>query len=116
MDMTDFSGTNLASPQAGPEGADSRDGIRNVTPDFDLDLRINELVLHGFDQLDRAELRAAVERALSQLFAQRGLPSSFNQSGHVDSLDGGTFTARPAAGGHDIGGRIAQAISRSLGS
>jgi hypothetical protein len=108
--------TNLDSRQVGQEVVAIRDGVRNSKPDFDLDLEIAELVLHGFEHLDRTALGAAVEQALGRLFAERGVPSPLSRSGHVDSLDGGTFTAQPDAGVHDIGGRIAQAIYRSFGS
>ena len=81
----------------------------------DFELRIDELVLHGFGHLNRAELGAGVEQVLSRLFAQRDLPSSLSRGGRVDSLDGGMFTAQRGSGVRDIGGQIAQAIYRSLG-
>ena len=88
----------------------------NGKRDFDLDLRIDELALHGFEQMDRTELGTAVERALGQLFAQRGLPSSLSRGGHVESLDGGRFAASPGTSVQEIGGQIARGIYRGFGS
>ncbi len=81
-----------------------------------LELHIEELVLHGFDHLDRAELGTVVEQALNQLFTERGVPPALKQGGSIDSLDGGRFTAQPDTGAHEVGGQIAQAIYRSFGS
>lgn len=81
-----------------------------------LDLHIDELVLHGFDHVDRWELAAAVERALAHLFAERGAPASLNQGGTRASLDGGVFAVPRGAGAQEIGGQIALAVYRSLGS
>ena len=96
--MTNLPGTNAAN--------------RHVN----LDLHIGELVLHGFEHLDRAGLHMAVQATLSQLLAQRDLPASFKQSGHIDGLAGGTFTARQGASAGEIGAQIAQNIYRSFGS
>lgn len=81
-----------------------------------IDLRIEELVLQGFNHLDQAELGAGVQEALSQLFAERGVPAAWEQNGQVEALDGGTFTLQPDAGAGDIAGQIAQAIYRGFGS
>lgn len=81
-----------------------------------LELHIEELVLHGIEPLDRTELGAAVEAALTQLLAAHGVPPSLQQGGAMTAVDGGTFTARAGAGAQEIGGRIARAIYKSLGS
>jgi len=73
-------------------------------------------VLQGFNHLDRAELGVRVQEALSQLFADQGLPAALNQGGQVNALDGGTFTVQPDAGAGDIAGQIAQAIYRGFES
>jgi hypothetical protein len=80
-----------------------------------LQIHIEELMLHGFDHLDHAELGRVVEGALYQLISERGAPSSLSQSGHFESLDGGTFATRPNEHSQDIGGQIALAIYRSIG-
>ena len=91
-------------------GNDQTQQVRNI------ELHIDELVLHGFGWLDRSELGAAVERALARLFAERGVPASLNRNDKVERLDTATVRAQPEAGVHELGGQIAQAIYRSFGS
>ena len=104
----------LRSLVPGPQSPvpDSQSSI----PAARIDLHIEELVLQGFNHLDQAELGVRVQEALSQLFADQGLPAALNQGGQVNALDGGTFTVQPDAGAGDIAGQIAQAIYRGFGS
>lgn len=88
----------------------------NGERDSELEIRIDELVLHGFGHLDRADVRRAVEAGLHRRFMQGGVPALLSRGGRVERLDGGTFTARPGAEGTDVGGRVAEAIHRSTGS
>jgi hypothetical protein len=89
----------------------------------DLDIYIEELVLHGFDgplvspgqAIDRARLSAAVQSELARLFAERGIPRSLSRGGQVTSLDGGALDIAPGSGAEAIGGQIAHALYRGLG-
>lgn len=85
-------------------------------PKFDLNLHIDELILHGFEHLDRAELGAAVQHSLTRLFNDKGLPSSISRGGQVNRLDGGSISMSENAGVSTAGKQIAQSIYRSFQS
>ncbi len=85
------------------------------TSQSSVDLTIDELVLHGFSHIDRGELGAEVERALSQLFVERGTPSALHGGGEVDRLEGGTFSTQPTSNVYEIARQIAQAIYQGFG-
>jgi len=84
--------------------------------EFNLELHIDELALHGFGPLDRAELGAAVERALGRLIALRGLPPSLVRGGRTERLDGGCFTVRPGTETDHLADRIARSVYRGFES
>jgi hypothetical protein len=73
-----------------------------------IELHIEELVLHGFAPGDRHRIGEAVERELQRLFAEQGAPPSLTHGGEIEHLDGGAFEAPHSAGGETIGARIAQ--------
>jgi hypothetical protein len=84
------------------------------------DLRIDELVLHGFPPADRYEVASAIERELVRLLGESGTPPALidgagSEKGFAaDQIDSGSFTlprdAPPAA----VGAEVARAIHRSL--
>jgi hypothetical protein len=84
----------------------------------DLDIHIEELVLHGFDgplaspgqAINRARIGAVVQSELARLFAERGIPRSLSRGGQVTSLDGGALDIAPGSGAEAIGGHIAEAL------
>jgi hypothetical protein len=76
-------------------------------------VRIEELVLHGFDPRQRLAIGAAVERELARLLASGGEPTRLAGTHRVD---GGSFgVARDAAPGA-VGVEIARAIHGGLGA
>ena len=83
---------------------------------FELNLHIGELVLHGFEHLDRAELGTAVRQSLVRLFGENGLPASIEHAARMDRIDGGTLDLPANAGVSVIGERIARSIHRSFQS
>ena len=78
--------------------------IRNV------ELRIEELVLEGFEQHHPYRIARAVEREFMRLFAEHGIPSSFLQKGRIDHLENGAFEVAPGARAEAIGVQVAQAV------
>ena len=92
--------------QAAPHGPGAR--LHN------LDLQIEELVLHGFNPADRYRIGAAVEAELARLFAERGVAPSLARGGEMSSLDGGSFDVAPGAGPEGVGGQVAQAVYGGL--
>ena len=56
-----------------------------------IELNIEELVLHGFSLGDRHHIGEAVERELTRLLADRGVPQSLERGWEVANMDGGAF-------------------------
>lgn len=75
-----------------------------------IELHIEELVLHGFAPGDRQSIGEAVQQELTRLIAARGLPASLMQRGEVARLSGGSFNVVPGAPAGAIGAQVAQAI------
>ena len=80
-----------------------------------LELQIDELVIHGLPHLDRAQLGAIIQRELSRLFAEQGVPGSLQQPGAIAALNGGSFTVQPDAPLEAVGGQIARAMYGGFG-
>lgn len=72
-------------------------------------LHIDELVLHGFEQADRAALGAALETELARLLAA-GDPAALTGAHKVARLDGGSFEMPAHAAPEITGTRLARAI------
>jgi len=79
-----------------------------------VEVRIEELVLHGFAPGDRYRIGEAVERELSRMIAEQGAPPTLMGSGETDRVDGGSFHMAPHAKGGVIGKQIAHAVYGGL--
>ena len=79
-----------------------------------LDLQIDELVLHGFPAAHAPHIRAALERELGRLFLAQGVPASLAASADVGRLNGGSFTHQPDATPDSIGSQLAQSVFSGL--
>ena len=79
-----------------------------------IELHIEELVLHGFAPGDRYHIGEAVERELQRLFAEHGAPPSLAQGGEMGRLDGGAFGAPAGSKADQIGGQVGKAIYGAL--
>jgi len=80
----------------------------------DLELHIEELVLHGFPAADRFEIGEAVERELLRLMTEgafRGLPA---RAGLTEQLDAGRFRVATGARPRTVGAQIAQTVFAGL--
>ncbi|MFC8681524.1 hypothetical protein ACFT30_08375 [Microbacterium ureisolvens] len=82
------------------------------------DVRIEELVLHGFPPDGRHEIAAALEEELARLLAARPVVPAWlgHRSGgdRVQALDGGVFDVPPDPRPRVVGTRLAQAIHHAL--
>ncbi len=78
-----------------------------------VDLRIEEVVLHGFAPGDRYRIGDALERELSRLFTEHGMPP-LAQGGDIGCLDGGAFEVAPSSNAGAIGVQVAQAVYGGL--
>jgi hypothetical protein len=84
-----------------------------MTPDIELD--IDELVLHGFAPGDRAGIAGAVQSELARLFAEHGVPARLNTSSMIPHLDGGSFPVAAGASPAGIGAQVARMVYGGLG-
>lgn len=79
-----------------------------------IELHIEELVLHGFAPGDRLGISEAVKQELQQLFAEQSASPSWAQDGEYPLLEGGRFELAPGSKAETIGTRIAQAMYGEL--
>ena len=79
-----------------------------------IELNVEELVLHGFSPGDRYRIGEVVERELVHMIAERDLPSSLADGGKIDHLDGGAFEAAQGSRPEEIGLQVAQAVYRGV--
>lgn len=79
-----------------------------------IELYIEELVLDGFEQVDKRRIAEAVECELKDLFTERGIPRSLADGGKINHLDGGDFQLAPDSRPETIGTRVAQAVYGEL--
>jgi hypothetical protein len=75
-----------------------------------IELHIEELVLDGFDHVDRHRIAGAIERELTSLFAERGIPHSLSKGGEISRLDGGVFEMAADSRPETIGAKVAQSV------
>lgn len=73
-----------------------------------LELNIEELVLHDFPGIERDRIVRAVQRELERLFAERGIPPSLEMKDEVARIEGGSFEAEPGSSAEEIGVQVAQ--------
>ena len=83
---------------------------------MDLELTIDELVLHGFATGDRYQVGEALRHELARLLTEQGVPSALVRSGTLASLDAGTFAVEPGTRASTIGVQVAQSVYRGLDS
>ncbi len=79
-----------------------------------IELHIEELVLHGFAGSDSQIVGEAVKSELSRLFTEQGVPPSLEQGGRIDSLKGGDLKLTPGSNAEVIGARVARAVYGGL--
>lgn len=80
-----------------------------------VELHIEELVLHGFAHGDRYRIGEAVEQELTRLLADRGVPESLERGGELASVDGGAFEVAPGSRADVVGAQVAKAVYGGLG-
>ncbi len=83
---------------------------------LNVELHIEELVLHGFDRVDGDCVAGALKRRLLHLLAGQGFPGplSGQGAGTVDRLDAGAFPMRSQAADESMGAHIARNVYSSL--
>lgn len=80
-----------------------------------IEVRIEELILHGLSPADRLRIGAATERELSRLLAEGGVSVGLVRGADLETVDAGSFTKGSLATPGWIGGEIARAVYGGLG-
>lgn len=75
-----------------------------------IEINIEQLVLHGFSPADRLRIGLAVEQELGLLFNEKGVPPSLIQNINLPHVDAGSFKMSPNAKPAAIGNQIAGAV------
>ena len=75
-----------------------------------IELYIEQLVLHGFSPSDRYRIGKAVELELTRLLTERDISPLLAQGGEFTRLDGGTFNIAPSSKAEAIGSQVAQSV------
>ena len=81
---------------------------------MNVELHIEELMLHGFAPGDRHRIGEAVERELQRLLAEQGAPDLLNGSVELERIDAGSFNLDENAKSATIGAQVAEAIYSGL--
>jgi hypothetical protein len=76
----------------------------------EIEVRIDELVLHGFAPETRWRLAAALQGELHRLISEHGVPAAWQTS--PDRLDAGGIPATPKTNVQTAGEQIARAVHR----
>ncbi len=75
-----------------------------------IELYIDELVLHGFSIHDRYAISEAVQSELTRLFIEQGIPSSFSEGKNISLLRAGTFSFQQHSTDTVVGNNIASSV------
>ncbi len=81
---------------------------------MNVELRIEELVLHGFPPGDSRRIGDAVQHELSRLFAERGVPPSVARGGDTPHLEAGAFEMEQDLRADAVGARVARSLYEGL--
>jgi len=79
-----------------------------------IELHINELVLHGFPRGDRHRIAEAIRQELQKQLGVRGLPDALARQVHVAHLNAGAIQAQPGGNPEHIGMQVARAVYSSV--
>jgi hypothetical protein len=80
-----------------------------------IELHIEELVLHGFAPKDRYAIGEAVQRELTRLFSEQGVHPALGKGYGVAKLDGGAFQVKQGSKADTIGVQVARSVYGGLG-
>ena len=80
-----------------------------------VDFHIDELVLHGFASTDRHAIAEAVERELTRLFTEQGIPAGLTSGTEPAPTSDEVFEMKPGANAQAIGIELAKALYGGFG-
>jgi hypothetical protein len=77
-----------------------------------VNVHIEELVLHGFAPGDRHRVATALQAELTRLLAETGAPPAWSRNAEIPRLDAGAIDAAPSSRPETVGAHAARAIHR----
>jgi hypothetical protein len=80
----------------------------------DIEIQIDELVLHGFPPMNNRRMKEVVEAQLSLLVRNGDMHQSLRVDSSIDQSPAVTMTIRPHATAAAIGKQIARSIYRGM--
>ncbi|MGH8072133.1 MAG: hypothetical protein ACRERE_44260 [Candidatus Entotheonellia bacterium] len=83
---------------------------------MNIELHIDELVLHGFAQGDRVPIGEAVRHELTRLLMEQGIPQRLGRGAEAAELDGGAIHINHGAKPEMVGKQVAAAVYGRLGT
>ena len=79
-----------------------------------IELEIEQLVLHGFPPTDRHRIGEAVRIELARQLAKHGAPNSLARGGRIIQVDAGSFDVTPGSSPGTVGVQVAQSVYEGL--
>jgi hypothetical protein len=97
---------------AADSSAVKNSGDKQLRPS--IDLRIDRLVLAGIPAGDQFRIADAMNRELTRILSEQGLPSTLRNLPAHDRLDGGNVALEHGVSSETTGNLIAQAVYRGI--
>jgi len=79
-----------------------------------IEVYIDQLVLHGFATSERYRIGEAIERELTRLFENYGVPQSLNPGSDIPRLDGGQFELTQSYEPNSVGNQVANQVYQGV--
>jgi hypothetical protein len=79
-----------------------------------IEINIEELVLHGFKPGDRYDIGKSLEIELVRLFSEQGVPGVLSENKNLGKVDAGTFNASSNSKAESIGTQIANSVYKEF--
>ena len=79
-----------------------------------IELEIEQLVLHGFSPDDQHRISEAVRAELTRQLAEQDTPKSLARDGRISQLDAGSFDVTPDSRADTMGIQVAQSVYQGL--
>jgi hypothetical protein len=83
---------------------------------LNIELEIDELILHGVARTHGADVGEAIRGELARLLGQRGIPRSLARGATAPEIHGGSIHIRHSASPRSVGQQLAAAVYGSLGT
>ena len=80
----------------------------------DIELHIEELVLHGVSRSDARRLGASMEAELGRMLTERGLPAGLRGGAEIGAIDAGRMNLGAPARPESTGAAVAKAVYGGL--